>query len=153
VAAITVAQLGGKVTLIEKEELGGTCLNQGCVPTKVLLRGAELMESLKKGADFGIRSGTVTLDFAKLLDSLVFARTGFLLLRKINERFGVVEVIGDALAETRSHFHTKHSIFQTIRQQFYQMPVGSEDSNNAGVLSTGPTKRRHGGPSITVVSG
>ena len=66
VAAIKAAQLGGKVTLIEKEEIGGTCLNRGCIPTKVLLQGAELMESLKKGKDFGIQSDAVTVDFAKL---------------------------------------------------------------------------------------
>jgi len=45
VGAIRAAQLGGKVTLIEKEELGGTCTNWGCIPTKALLRGVEILDT------------------------------------------------------------------------------------------------------------
>ena len=47
VAAIRLAQLGAKVTVIERQHLGGTCLNVGCIPTKCLLHSAELMEDLK----------------------------------------------------------------------------------------------------------
>ncbi len=67
VAAIRAAQLGGKVTLVEKEELGGTCLNWGCMPTKALLRGVELLEALATGKDFGIQVGEVSVDFSRLL--------------------------------------------------------------------------------------
>jgi dihydrolipoamide dehydrogenase len=67
VAAIRAAQLGGKVTLIEKDELGGTCTNWGCIPTKALLRGVELLESLQGMKDFGIQVGEVTVDFSKLM--------------------------------------------------------------------------------------
>lgn len=66
VAAIRAAQLGGKVTLIEKEELGGTCLNWGCIPTKALLRGVEILQWLRSGEDFGIQAKDATLDFSKL---------------------------------------------------------------------------------------
>ncbi len=66
VAAIRAAQLGGKVTLVEKEELGGTCLNWGCIPTKALLRGVELLETLKGGRDFGIQVGELAVDFSRL---------------------------------------------------------------------------------------
>ena len=66
VAAIKAAQLGGKVILIEKEELGGTCLNWGCIPTKVLLRGVEILEAVEGGKDFGIQTSSVKVDFAKL---------------------------------------------------------------------------------------
>lgn len=66
VAAIKAAQLGGKVTLIEKDELGGICLNWGCMPTKALLRGVEILESLESGKEFGIQASGVTVDFAKL---------------------------------------------------------------------------------------
>ena len=55
VAAIKAAQLGGKVTLIEKEELGGICLNWGCMPTKALLRGVELLESLEGAKSLAFR--------------------------------------------------------------------------------------------------
>jgi dihydrolipoamide dehydrogenase len=67
VAAIRAAQLGGKVTLIEKENLGGTCLNWGCIPTKALLRGVELLDSLEGAKDFGIQVESVAIDFSKLM--------------------------------------------------------------------------------------
>ena len=67
VAAIRVAQLDGKVALIEKEELGGTCLNWGCIPTKALLRGVEILDLIEGGKDYGVLAGPVTVDFAKLL--------------------------------------------------------------------------------------
>jgi dihydrolipoamide dehydrogenase len=67
VAAIKAAQLGGKVTLIEKEELGGTCLNWGCIPTKALLRGVEILEAVEGGKDYGIQAGKVIVDFTKLI--------------------------------------------------------------------------------------
>jgi len=67
VAAIRAAQLGGKVTLIEQEELGGTCLNWGCIPTKALLRGVEILDLIEGGKDYGIQAGSVTVDFAKLM--------------------------------------------------------------------------------------
>lgn len=67
VAAIRAAQLGGKVTLIEKEELGGTCLNWGCIPTKALLRGVELLEYVNAGKEYGITVGSPSVDFSKMV--------------------------------------------------------------------------------------
>ena len=65
VAAIRAAQLGAKVVCVEKQFLGGTCLNVGCIPSKALLRNAELAHIINKEADkFGIKfSGEVTVDF------------------------------------------------------------------------------------------
>lgn len=54
VAAIRAAQLGAQVTLIEKEALGGTCLNKGCIPTKALYRNAEVINNMKNSEEFGI---------------------------------------------------------------------------------------------------
>jgi len=54
VAAIRAAQLGAKVTLIEQDKLGGTCLHQGCIPTKALYKNAEILNSLRGISDFGI---------------------------------------------------------------------------------------------------
>lgn len=67
VSAIRAAQLGGKVTLIEQNELGGTCLNRGCIPTKALLRGVELLELLEGSKDFGIHVGGISVDFLRLM--------------------------------------------------------------------------------------
>jgi len=66
VAAIKAAQEGAKVCLIEKNFLGGTCLNVGCIPTKTLLAGAEVLEKIKHAADFGIATGPVSFDFGKM---------------------------------------------------------------------------------------
>jgi dihydrolipoamide dehydrogenase len=52
VAAIRAAQLGAKVTLIEKDKIGGTCLNRGCIPTKVLLHDAKMLRSLRRSTVF-----------------------------------------------------------------------------------------------------
>lgn len=66
VAAIRAAQLGGEVTLIEKEYLGGTCLNVGCIPTKSLLHSAELYEEAKEAAKYGVIINDIKVDFTKV---------------------------------------------------------------------------------------
>ena len=53
-AAIRAAQYGAKVALIEKNELGGTCLNRGCIPTKALYSSAHLIDTIQKGDTLGI---------------------------------------------------------------------------------------------------
>ena len=68
VAAIRAAQLGAKVTLVEKEHLGGTCLNIGCIPTKCLLHSAELISQIKEqGAEIGVKVEGVTVDFPQII--------------------------------------------------------------------------------------
>lgn len=62
-AAIRASQLGFKVAIIEKESLGGVCLNWGCIPTKALLKSAQVYDYLKHSADYGIRVGNVEHDF------------------------------------------------------------------------------------------
>ncbi len=62
VAAIRAAQLGADVTLIENREVGGTCLNRGCIPTKTYFRNAEIMSSLKRANEFGITVDGYKLD-------------------------------------------------------------------------------------------
>lgn len=54
VAAIRAAQLGKKVAIIEKAELGGVCLNWGCIPTKALLKSAQVFDYINHAADYGI---------------------------------------------------------------------------------------------------
>ncbi len=67
-AAIRAGQLGKKVACVEMERAGGTCLNWGCIPSKALLKSAELMASLKKAETFGITVGSVEYDFAKVIE-------------------------------------------------------------------------------------
>lgn len=67
VAAIRAAQLGGRVTLIEKEKLGGTCLNVGCIPTKVLLHTIEVYNQLKEAAGIGLKVDKFEVDWPALM--------------------------------------------------------------------------------------
>jgi len=64
VAAIRAAQLGLKVALIERDNLGGICLNWGCIPTKALLKNAEVLETVKDAKTFGITIDEFTADYA-----------------------------------------------------------------------------------------
>lgn len=63
VAAIRAGQLGADTVLIEKEALGGTCLNWGCIPTKAFVRSAELFADIQRAEDFGIKVENVEVDF------------------------------------------------------------------------------------------
>ncbi|MBN1934260.1 MAG: FAD-dependent oxidoreductase, partial [Anaerolineae bacterium] len=64
VAALRAAQLGARVALVEEGVLGGVCLNVGCIPTKALLRSAEVYETIRNSKDFGIKiDGEVTADW------------------------------------------------------------------------------------------
>jgi len=66
--AIRAGQLGKKVACIELERAGGTCLNWGCIPTKALLKSAELLNKIKKADAFGITVKDVSFDFAKVVE-------------------------------------------------------------------------------------
>jgi len=67
-AAAKVNALGGRVALVEKEALGGTCLNRGCIPTKTLLKSTEVLETVKKAKDFGVEVSPLEISLEKLLD-------------------------------------------------------------------------------------
>ena len=111
VAAVRAAQLGLKVAVVEREELGGICLNRGCIPTKAMLRSAEVLTTMRHAADFGVTADNVGFDFGKVIsrrDKVVKQLTsgvggllksyGVEVLRgsgKLSER-GKVVVSGDA---------------------------------------------------------
>jgi dihydrolipoamide dehydrogenase len=66
VAAIRASQLGLKTAVVEKAKLGGTCLHAGCIPSKALLRSAEIFSNTKKAEEFGVIAPEVSLDFLKV---------------------------------------------------------------------------------------
>ena len=68
VAAYIAAAVKAKVTLIEKDRMGGDCLNTGCVPSKALIRTARLLADMKRSADLGIRSASAQFDFADVME-------------------------------------------------------------------------------------
>jgi dihydrolipoamide dehydrogenase len=66
VAAIRLSQLGREVTLVEKELLGGVCLNVGCIPSKTLVRAARLMKQIQRAGDLGIETAQPRVDLQRL---------------------------------------------------------------------------------------
>ncbi|MDN0190076.1 dihydrolipoyl dehydrogenase [Bacillus stercoris] len=66
VAAIRAAQLGLKTAVVEKEKLGGTCLHKGCIPSKALLRSAEVYRTAREADQFGVETAGVSLNFEKV---------------------------------------------------------------------------------------
>ncbi|WP_370208831.1 dihydrolipoyl dehydrogenase [Pararhodobacter marinus] len=67
VAAIRAAQLGKKVAIVEREHLGGICLNWGCIPTKALLRSAEVFHLMHRAKDFGLSADKIGFDLAAVV--------------------------------------------------------------------------------------
>lgn len=69
VAAIRAAQRGAAVTVVEKENVGGTCLNWGCIPSKIMIKTAKTLKMMKRAGEFGIRlEGVFSPDIRKLMD-------------------------------------------------------------------------------------
>jgi dihydrolipoamide dehydrogenase len=66
-AAIRAARLGASVTLVEKDELGGTCLNWGCIPTKALLHSVNIAGTIKEAHHFGVRCELIEMDFSAIM--------------------------------------------------------------------------------------
>jgi dihydrolipoamide dehydrogenase len=80
VAAIRAAQLGAKTVCVEKEYLGGTCLNWGCIPSKAMIASVERLQHVKHAKSFGVKfDGEVTMDFAEMMkrkEKIVQAQRG-----------------------------------------------------------------------------
>src|SRR4029079_3382512 len=66
-AAIRASQLGKKVVIVEKESLGGICLNWGCIPTKALLKSAQVIEYAKHAADYGVELNSPKTNFPNVI--------------------------------------------------------------------------------------
>src|ERR671928_1229147 len=66
-AAIRAAQLGLRTALVDKERPGGVCLNWGCIPTKAMLRSAEVLETVRHGAEYGVLADNVRLDYSAVV--------------------------------------------------------------------------------------
>ena len=68
VAAIRASQLKLKTALIEKENLGGICLNWGCIPTKALLKSVEAYHTMKNAKTYGLSADNISFDFTKIIE-------------------------------------------------------------------------------------
>lgn len=122
VAAIRAAQLGGKVTLIEKNRLGGTCLNVGCIPTKAILHAAEAISEVKEMAAYGINAEVVSVDWSKvqakksaITNQLVNGVTGLMKANKIKVVEGTASFAAkDTLTVTKKDGTKENMSFDKI---------------------------------------
>ncbi len=97
VAALRAAQLGARVVVVEKARIGGVCLNWGCIPTKTLLRTAEVLQLAGEASRYGVEVDGVRLDWSaaqKRKDNIVERLTGGVKL--LLERAGVQLIVGTA---------------------------------------------------------
>jgi dihydrolipoamide dehydrogenase len=107
-AAIRAAQLGASVALVEKEEMGGTCLNWGCIPTKTLIASSELFARIKSAATMGLRVENASFDYAAMADRkdqvVAKLRNGIKQLLKAN---GVTVFQGSASFRSRNQIQVE----------------------------------------------
>ena len=104
VAAIRAAQLGLKTAIVEKSKLGGTCLHEGCIPTKALLKSAEAYRFVKKAADLGIQAGVpkFQLDVAQqrkdsVIEQLHKCVKALVKKGKIDVYYGIGRILGPSI--------------------------------------------------------
>ncbi|GAA0379207.1 dihydrolipoyl dehydrogenase [Paenibacillus motobuensis] len=125
VAAIRAAQLGQKVIIADKSELGGVCLNRGCIPSKALIAAAHSYENAKHGDVFGVTAENVTVDFAKtqefkngVVKQMTQGVTGLLKGNKVEVFKGEIMFINDSEARAFNEheslrYRFKHCILAT----------------------------------------
>lgn len=104
VAAIRASQLGLKTAIVEKNKLGGTCLHAGCIPTKTLLKSAEVYQLLKKSKTFGVEVKEVMVDFQKVqqrkrevVEQLLNGVEMLIKKGKIDVYYGIGRILGPSI--------------------------------------------------------
>ena len=150
VAALRAAQLGAKVVCIEKEWVGGVCLNEGCIPTKALLRSAEVFALVNHAASFGVEVGEAKVNWTAVQerkDKVVRQMVGG--VNKLLERAGVQVIMGkatfmrpDTLSVTNAageEYVVADNIVIATGSRTMQVPIPGLDGPNvidhAGVLA------------------
>lgn len=145
VAAIKGAQLGLKMAIVEKDDLGGICLNHGCIPTKTLLKSAKVYKEILKASTFGIKldKQSVEVDWDKMLKRKALAvkkLTGGvgMLLKKNNVDVikGYAEVLSPNKVKVDKEYETKNIIIATGASAFVPNIPGVIDGYEKGEIVT-----------------
>src|SRR5215212_7965204 len=117
VAAIRASQLGFKTAIVEKESLGGICLNWGCIPTKALLKSAQVFEYLKHAGDYGIETENFSANFESVVKRSRGVADGmskgiqFLMKKnKIDVIMGTAKVLAPGKLEVTAADNSKQTI-------------------------------------------
>ncbi len=165
VAAIHAAQLGGKVTLIEKNKLGGTCLNVGCIPTKVLLHAAEALTEAKHMDNLGIQVSVNGIDWKAVqsrkeavTNQLVSGVTGLMKANKIRVIEGTASFASKTALEVVKKDGTKENVpFDKVILATGSVPavppIPGVKENAACVDSTGALAFDHVPETLLVIGG
>jgi dihydrolipoyl dehydrogenase len=125
-AAIRAAQYGLRVALVEKERVGGVCLNWGCIPTKAMLRSADVLETMQHSADFGVLADNVRLDYPAVLK------------RKDTIVKGLTDGVGQLLRANGVTVYTGHARF-TSANAIDVVGVGKSPLGAGGPLYNAPS--------------
>lgn len=131
VAAIRASQLGQKTALIESEALGGVCLNWGCIPSKALLKNAEVVNTLQRGKEFGFAFENLTLDF-----TVAYQRS-----RQVSER--LVKGIGSLMRKNKIDVFEGRGVLRSAGEIDVTLNKGGSELVKAGkiILATGARAR------------
>jgi len=164
VSAIRLAQLGKRVALIEKDRLGGMCLNRGCIPTKTLLATADLLGKAKRSEEFGLSLGDVSVDFQKAMarkDAVVdcLIRGVRFLVKKNKIQF--IEGQGRILSRNQIGVAKADGSEETIETEDIVIATGSEEARHSfaeiddeRILTTkGALRLRNAPKSLAVIGG
>lgn len=145
VAAIRAGQLGAKVALVEKENVGGICLNHGCIPTKTFLKSAKVYQTLKHANDYGVTTdGNISFDWSKVVarkDGVVKQLTGgvaFLLKKNgvdVYKGFGDIRSANEVIVNGES-LKTKNVIIATGASAIIPPIPGVEEAYKKGIVVT-----------------
>ncbi|MCL1630978.1 dihydrolipoyl dehydrogenase [Sporolactobacillus sp. CPB3-1] len=128
VAAIRAAQLGQKVIVIEKEHVGGVCLNVGCIPSKALISASHRFEQMAHSEDFGIKAENISIDFQKVQDwkgQVIDRLTGG--VKGLFKAHGIECVEGEALFVDSDVVRVNHG-YESSRYKFNHCIVATGSS-------------------------
>jgi dihydrolipoamide dehydrogenase len=127
-AAIRVAQLGAKATIIETDTIGGTCVNHGCIPTVALARAVELLEMGKDATDYGVTYGDMKVDFRRMMSKKeAVVKTLVSGVRQTLEAYGVevIEGTGKLVSSSLIEVHLKDGTKKEVKARKIIISTGS----------------------------
>ena len=140
-AAIHASHLGAKVAVVEKGKMGGTCLNRGCIPTKALIRSAEVLLEAKKASDFGIEADNVRINFpgimahkSKSAGQLVSGVEQLMKSNKVRVYVGTGRVLSPHLVKVTDEEIATRKLIIATGSESTPLPVPGRDL--PGVLTT-----------------
>jgi len=141
VAAIRAAQLGANVALVEKDKLGGTCLNRGCIPTKALVRSVEVLLEARRADEFGIEISNIKANFPKIMarksrisDNLVSGVKWLMKANKISVHTGIGRILSPHLVKVNDEEIATKKLIIATGSESALLPIPGLDL--PGVLTT-----------------